>query len=154
MGDDLLDHRLHLVHLDGVDHVVLSLVVVLVGCLLEAAPRLFDSVVEDVGEAQQHGSRDIAQRQFVHHLAQVNLRVVLAGCDVDVAFLVNTEVACAPAVDVVELTGIFNGPFLHVGLFDNRCKITIFLLNIQIIRKKRHFSPVPLHANSQFHINL
>ena len=51
MGDDLLDHRLHLVDFDGVDHIVLGLVVILLGSLLKAAPRLLDTVIEDIGES-------------------------------------------------------------------------------------------------------
>ena len=50
--DDLLYHRLHLIYLDGIDHIVLAFVVILLRGLLEAAPRLLDTVVEDVGESQ------------------------------------------------------------------------------------------------------
>ena len=72
--DDFLHHGLHLVHLDGIYHVVLAFVVVFLGGFLEAAPRLLDAVVENVGEAKQHGSGDVAKLQLVHHLAQVDLR--------------------------------------------------------------------------------
>ena len=54
MRDNLLDHRLHLVDLDGIDHIVLAFVVVLLGSLLKTAPSLLDTVVEDVREAQEH----------------------------------------------------------------------------------------------------
>ena len=50
--DNLLHHRLHLIHLNGIDHIVLALVVVLLRGLLETAPRLLDTVVEDIGESQ------------------------------------------------------------------------------------------------------
>ena len=111
--DNFLHHGLHLVHLDGIHHIVLSLVVILLGGFLEAAPRLLDTVVEDVGEAQQHRCRHVAQLQLVHHLAQVNLRGVLAGSDIHVASVVDAEVVCAPAADVVQLAGVVDGPFLH-----------------------------------------
>ena len=104
--DNLLDHGLHLVHLDGIDHVVLTLVVVFLGRLLEAAPGLLDTVVQDIGETQQHRGCHVAQRQFVHHLAQVNLRLVLAGRHIDITLVVDTKVTRAPSVDVVQLAGI------------------------------------------------
>ena len=50
--DNLLNHRLHLIDLDGIDHIVLALVVVFLRSLLETAPRLLDTVVEDIGETQ------------------------------------------------------------------------------------------------------
>ena len=111
--DDLLDDRLHLVHLDGIHHIVLSLVVVLLRSLLEAAPRFLDAVVEDVGKAQQHRWCDIAQGEFIHHFAQVNLRLVLTGRHVDVALLVYSEIRSAPTIQVVEFLRVFNRPFLH-----------------------------------------
>ena len=43
--DDLLDHLPHLVHLDGIDDEVGTLVLILLGCLLEAAGDLVDAVV-------------------------------------------------------------------------------------------------------------
>ena len=52
MRDDLLYHWLHLIHLDGIDHIVLAFVVVLFRGLFEAAPRLLDTVVEDIRESQ------------------------------------------------------------------------------------------------------
>ena len=113
VGDDLLDNRLHLVHLDGIYHVVLALVVVLLGGFLETAPRLLDTVVKNIGETQQDRRCDIAQRQLVHHLTQVNLHIVLAGCDKDISLVVDAKIAGAPTVDVVQLTGIVDGPLFH-----------------------------------------
>ena len=113
MGDNLLDNGLHLVHLDGIDHIVLAFVVVLLRGFLETAPRLLDSVVEDIGEAEQHWRRDITQRQLVHHLTQVYLRRILTRCDIDITLLVDAEIGGAPTVDVVELLRVIDGPFLH-----------------------------------------
>ena len=113
MGNDFFYHGLHLVDLYGVYHEVLTLVVIFLRCFLEAAGSLFYPVVEDVGETQQHRRCDIAQRQLVHHLAQVYLGVVLAGCYIHVSFVVDAEIGCAPSVDVVQLFRVLNGPFLH-----------------------------------------
>ena len=70
-------------------------------------------VVQNVGETQQYGCADVAQGQFVHHLAQVDLDAVLLGGDHDVPLLVDTEIRDAPAVDVVEVGRILNMPFFH-----------------------------------------
>ena len=56
----------------------------------------------------------VSQRQLVHHFTQVNLHSVLTGRYKNVALFVDTKVAGAPAVDVVELFGVIDGPFLHV----------------------------------------
>ena len=114
--DDFLYHGLHLVHLDGIDDKVLCLVVVFLGCFLKATGGFLNAVVEDVGETQQHRWGDVAQRQFVHDVAQVNLGVVFTGGDIHVAFVVDTKVRGAPAIDVVELLRIFDGPFLHFSV--------------------------------------
>ena len=101
--DNLFHDRLHLVYLDGVDDIVLAFVVILFGSFLETAPRFFNAIVENVREAQQHRGCDVAQHQFVHHFAQVNLRTVLAGRHKDIALFVDSEVAGSPAIDVVKL---------------------------------------------------
>ena len=111
--DDLFDHGLHLVHLDGIDHIVLTFIIIFLGGFLETAPRLLDPVVKNIGETEQHGRRDITQRQLVHHLTQVDLRIVLAWGDIDITLLVDAEIRGAPTVDVVELLRVIDGPFLH-----------------------------------------
>ena len=76
--DNLLHYWLYLVNLYGVDDEVLTLVVVFLLRLLEAACRFLDAVVENVWEPQQHRRSDIAQCQLVHDLSEVYLGVVLA----------------------------------------------------------------------------
>ena len=115
--DNLLYHRLHLVHLDGIYHIVLALVVVLLRGFLEAAPRLLDAVVEDVGESQQDRRLYIAQRQFVHHFPEVDLHLVLAGGHKHVSFIIDSEIGSTPAIDVVQFLGILNRPFLHCSCY-------------------------------------
>ena len=58
--DNLLNDRLHLVHLNRIDDKVLSLVSILFLCLLKTAGCLLDAVVEDVWETEQYGSVDVA----------------------------------------------------------------------------------------------
>ena len=117
VADDFLHDGAHLVHLDGEDDEVLGLVVVLLGSLAEALVGLLDAVVEDVGEAQQYGSRDVARGQLVHDLLEVYLHAVLLGGDIDVAFLVDAKVVDSPALDVIELFRVFDSPFFHVRLY-------------------------------------
>ena len=79
MAHDLLDHRSHLVHLDGIDDKVLGRVAILVGRLFEAFRDFLDTVVENIGETQQNGCRYIAHLQLVHQLLQVDRGITLAG---------------------------------------------------------------------------
>ncbi len=86
---DFLHHGSHLIHLDGVDHKVLPVVVVLLGCLLEATRYLLDAVVEYVGKSQQYGRGDVARVQVVHHVHQVDGHTVFFGCNGDMTVLVD-----------------------------------------------------------------
>ena len=79
VAHNLLDHRSHLVHLDGIDDKVLGRVAILVGRLFEAFRDFLDTVVENIGETQQNGCRYVAHLQLVHQLLQVDRSVTLAG---------------------------------------------------------------------------
>ena len=56
VAHDFFDHGAHLVHLDGHHHEVLAVELIFLGRLLEAGVDLVDTVVQDVGETNQHGS--------------------------------------------------------------------------------------------------
>ena len=112
--DDFLDHRLHLIDLDGIDNKVLCLVLILLSRPLEAVGGLLDTVVEDIGESEQQRGRHVAQRQLIYNLAQVYLGFILTGRDADVAFLVDVKVRSSPAFDVIHLARVFDAPFLHI----------------------------------------
>ena len=130
MGDDFLYYRLYLIHLDGVNHIILTFVFILLGSLLEATPGLLDSVVEDIGEAEQHWRRDITQSQFIHHFTQVYLRVILTGSDIDIALVIDAKIGGAPSIDVVQLLRVVDGPFLHlvVGVYRFSNSLRFFTL--------------------------
>ena len=117
VADDFFHHRLHLVHLDGIDDKVFTLKSVGIRCLFETTPCLFDTVVEDVRKSQQHGRCDVAQCQFVDHVMQVDLCVVFAWGDIHVTLRVDAEVGCSPSPHVVKLLRVFNSPFFHQGCF-------------------------------------
>ena len=53
--DNFIDYWLHLVHLDGIDHVVVAFVLILLAGLLETAPCLLNTVVKDVRKTKQYG---------------------------------------------------------------------------------------------------
>ena len=109
----LFHDGLHLICLYGIDNEILPLEVILCRRLFETAARLFDAVVQNVWKSQKDRWRDISQRQFVHHITQVNLRVVLTWCDINIAAVVDAKVGGAPTIDVVELPRVFNSPFFH-----------------------------------------
>ena len=60
VAHDFLHHLSHLVHLNGVDDEVLGLIFILFGRLLEAAGNFLDTIVKDVGKAQQCRCGDVA----------------------------------------------------------------------------------------------
>ena len=114
VADDFLHDGAHLVNLDREDDEVFGLVVVFLGSLAETLVGLLDAVVQDVGEAQQHGCRHVACSQFVDHLFEVDLHAVLLGRNIHVSLLVNAKVVDSPTLDVVEFLGVFDAPLLHI----------------------------------------
>ena len=65
VADDLLNHRAHLIHFNRIDNKILRLVAIFLSRLSETTGNLLNPVVEDVGKANQHGSRHVTQLQFV-----------------------------------------------------------------------------------------
>ena len=113
VADNFLYDRAHLVDLHREDDEVLGLIVVFLGSLAEALVRLLNPVVENIREAQQYGSGDMACGQLVDNVLQIDLHAILLRGHINMALLVNTKVIDSPAFDVVELFGVFNAPFLH-----------------------------------------
>ena len=117
VADDLFHHGAYLVHLDGVDDEILPLVAVLLGGFGEAVAGLLDAVVQDVGEAYQHGGGHVPHGQLVHQVSQVDLHAVFPRGHVDMSFLVDSKIVDSPSVDVVEFLGVFNAPFSHCVVY-------------------------------------
>jgi len=86
-----------LVDLDRVDAAVAALEAVLGGRAREAAEQVLDAILEDAVEVDGDGEGDAAAAQVVDQLLQVDRRLALlgAGPDLDVAALVDAEVAAA-----------------------------------------------------------
>ena len=66
MADDLFYHGTYLVDLNGINDEILSFVVIFLGSLLEAIAGFLDTVVQNVGNPYQYGSRQVPNGQFVH----------------------------------------------------------------------------------------
>ena len=111
--DHLFHNGTHLVHLDGINDEVLTLVTILFGCFLETTRHLLNAVVQYVGKAHQHGSRHIAQLELVDQFFQIDLHTILTRSYYNMPFLVDTKVGSAPTSNVVQLFRIFNTPFSH-----------------------------------------
>ena len=90
----------------GIDAAVAALVLVLGDGALERRVDLAEPVLEDVGEAQQDGRAQAAQLQAIDQALEVDAaRRLLGRMHLQVALLVDREVALPPALDVVELSG-------------------------------------------------
>ena len=93
----------------------------------ERVVNLAQPVLEDVGEADQHGKRDAAQNQRIDQLLQVDRAGrVLGRMDMDVAVAVDGEIALAPTGDVVQIAGVLGGPPLD-GVEDDSSFSTVSL---------------------------
>ena len=107
----LFHHLPLLVDLDRVHAAVLALVVVLADGRLKRGVELAQTVLQNVGEANQNGQVDAAQHQRVDQLLQIDgARRVFFGMDPHVPVIAHREIAFAPTGDVVEIAGGFRGP--------------------------------------------
>src|SRR5690606_6000403 len=93
-----------LVHLDRVDAAVPPLVLVLDDRALKGGVDLRETMLEDVGEAEQDRRAQATQLEPIDEAFEIDAAGrILGGMDHQVALLVDREVALAPARDVVEL---------------------------------------------------
>ena len=114
VADDFFQDRALLVYLDWEDTIVASVETVFLAGLVKAFVDLFDAAVQDVRETQQHRSRNIAERKFLHQFVKVNVRTaILERMYRGMALFVDVEVVYAPTLDVVQVAGIVNAPFFH-----------------------------------------
>ena len=121
----LFHHLPLLVDLDGVDAAVFALVMVLGDGGLKGAVQLAQTVLQDVGEADQNGQVDAAQHQRVDQFLEVDrARGVLFRVDQDVPVVADRKIALAPTGDVVEIAGDLRGPAFR-GLHHQRALAAI-----------------------------
>ncbi len=114
VADDFFEHGALLVHLDREDAVVASVKAVFLTGLVEALVDLLDAAVQDIREAKQHRSGNVAERKFLNEFVQVDVRAAfLERVNCRVALFVDVEEVHAPTLDIVQVTGIVNAPFFH-----------------------------------------
>ena len=109
--EHFLDDLPLLVDLDGIDAEVLALVRVLRDRRLEGAVNVGEPLPQDVAEPDENRQADAAELQVIDELLQVDRALgVVRRVDADVAVRTDGEVALAPAVDLVELARVRDGP--------------------------------------------
>ena len=107
----LLDDLALLVDLDWIDAAVATLVGVVLHRLLECPVDVGQTLLEDVGEADEDGRRDTSQHERVGQLSEIDRSFgILVGVDEKVPVVSDREVALAPPGHIVELTGLLNRP--------------------------------------------
>ena len=114
VADNFFEHGALLVHLDRENAVVAPVETVFLAGFVKAFVNLLDAAVQDIREAQQHRSRNVAERKFLHEFVQVDVRTaILERVNRCVSLLVDVEEVHAPTLDIVQVTGIVNAPFFH-----------------------------------------
>jgi hypothetical protein len=100
-----------LVHLDGVDAVVIPAIAVLLHRLVEGIGNVSDPMLEDVREAQKKRGLDAASADLIDEFLEVDTAFrVLVRVDGDVSELVDPKVPFAPILDAVGFEGIVQFP--------------------------------------------
>ena len=108
---DRLHHLALLVHLDGIEGLVLGRVLVLGNGALEDPVDAGNPPLEDVHEAEQNRRLDLPLDQVVHQRAQIDGAVGTGRrVNADVPFLVDGEKVGTPVVEVVDFGGVVDGP--------------------------------------------
>ena len=116
MADHFLHHRADLIDLDGIDDEVLCLILVFLSRIGKARGSLLNAVVDDVGEADEHGCGDVAQRQLVNHVLEIDFHSVFEWSRDHVPLIVDMKIIHTPSVDAVQLVGIFYTPLPHTRI--------------------------------------
>ena len=117
VADNLFYHRTHLVDLNGIDDKILGFITVLFGSLFKTGRHLFNTVVQNIRETQQHGRCHIPQLQLVNQFLQVDGHSISPRCNNNMTCVINTKVRSTPTRNVVEFFRIFNTPLSHFLLF-------------------------------------
>ena len=130
-----LDDLALLVHLDRIDAAVLALILVLGDRALERAVDLAEPVLEDVGEAEQDRHGQAAQLQAIDQPLEIDAAVrFLGGMDLQVALLVDREVALSPARHVVQLGGFGGRPGRGAGSCSDRSGVRLQCAHLLVNR--------------------
>ncbi|MNQ67247.1 hypothetical protein D3C85_817630 [compost metagenome] len=116
-GDDVLHHRLLLVDLDRVQRGVAVAVAETGDIGVEGAGELAHAILEDAGKAHQQRQRQPGSAQLADQVVQIDGHAVgTLRADLDVAGLVDREVAGAPVADAVDPAAVGHAPVAACSL--------------------------------------
>jgi hypothetical protein len=124
--DNLLDHRAHLVNLYRVNYEILTFVTILLGGKFETVGYFFDTVVENIGETEQHRRGYILHLQFVKNRTQINRGHPLLRGYCNVTLVINRKILASPAVYVIQLGAILYSPSSHFSDY-----VAIFIVSFR-----------------------
>jgi hypothetical protein len=109
--EHLFDDLALLIDLDRVDAAVAALVLVLGDGALKRGVDIAETMLEDVGEADEHGETDAAKLQPIDELLEVDcLRDVTCRVHLDVARGIDREVAIRPAGHFIGFARVVHAP--------------------------------------------
>ena len=110
---DLLHYLALLVHLDGVNALVMALVIRLLDRLAETFVQFRNAAAQQVAEAEQDGNGRAALVQPFQQVAQADVllaAVFIIQADGHLPLLADPEIAVAPVVNAVQICGIMMAP--------------------------------------------
>ena len=114
-GNDVLDHRFLLVHLDRVQRGVLALVFQALDVGIEGTGQLAHAVLQDIGEAHQQRQRQAAFAQLIDLLVQVDGRAVRAvRTDFYATGFIDREIPGPPMANPVNTAAVRNCPLAAI----------------------------------------
>jgi hypothetical protein len=79
VANHLFHNGTHLIHLDGIDDVILGFVTVFFRSFCKAIGNLFNPVVQNIRETEQHRCFHIAKLKLIHEFLQVHFNSPLLG---------------------------------------------------------------------------
>src|SRR6185503_5442807 len=114
--EHFLDNLPLLVHLDRVDAEILAFVGVRLNGRLKRAVNVREALSQEIAEANQDRQPDAAKLQMIDQLLQVDRAIgVLRRMNADVTVGTDRKEVLAPAIDLVVLGGVRNGPGISLS---------------------------------------
>ena len=113
---DLVHHPALLVHLDRVHRRIAALVLIGLDGLTEGPGQQLHPLAQNPGKARQHRRPQPGRPAVFQHRFQRGLAALLAiGPHTQLALVVDTEVAVAPAIHVIDVAGGYGRSVGHYG---------------------------------------
>ena len=100
-----------LIHFDGINRVVRTLVTVVANCSGECVVHVRHTRAEQIAEVQERWRSKATLTQPLHDFEQIDFATDFArGAHDDMALLIDIEESLRPTAQVVEIRGIINRP--------------------------------------------